>query len=187
MSYLSYTQWNAFDWALIVILLVSMVFAFRAGLVRSALGLMGLIGGFQVAAWWYESVGDWISPARLAWPPAARKIFGFLVLVALVTVAMQFAGWALQKALRKVGLGGFDRVLGVAFGFARGCILSLGVLMAASIAAPQSELLTTSVLTPYLFAVAHDVSFLVPQYLQQQMIDGAFDFKHNPPDWIKPS
>jgi len=187
MNYLSYTQWNAFDWGLVVILLASMFFAFRSGLVRAAFGLIGLIGGFQIATWCYADVGDLISPSRLAWPPPARKIFGFLVVVALVTIAMQIAGWALQKMLRKVGLGGFDRVLGTAFGFARGCLVGLGIVMAASIAAPQSELLTTSVLTPYLFALAHDVSFLVPQYLQQQMIDGAFDFKHNAPDWIKPS
>lgn len=187
MSYFSYTQWNAFDWFLVAIVVVSMVLAFRSGLVRAALGLMGLIGGFQIASWWYAEVGDWVSPSRLAWPPQARRIFGFLVIVFVVSAAMQIAGWALQKLLRTVGLGGFDRVLGAAFGFARGCIVGLAVLMVASVAAPQSELLTTSVLTPYLFAVAHDVSFLVPQYLQQQMIDGAFDFKHNPPEWIKPS
>jgi len=187
MNYLSYTQWNAFDWALVAVVVLSIFFAFRTGLVRAALGLMGLIGGFQIASWWYTQVGDWISPPRLGWPLQGRRIFGFLAIVVVVSILMQLAGWALQKVLRKVGLGGFDRVLGAAFGFARGCILALAVLMAASVAAPQSELLTTSVLTPYLFAVAHDVSFLVPQYLQQQMMDGALDFKHNPPDWIKPS
>lgn len=184
---MNYTQWNAFDWALVLVTLASMVFAFRSGLVRAALGLMGLIGGFQVASWWYVQVGDLISPSRLAWPPQARRIFGFLAIVFVFSVAMQLAGWLLQKALRKVGLGGFDRVLGAAFGFARGCMIGLAALMAISVAAPQSDLVTTSVLTPYLFAVAHDVSFLVPQYLQQQMTDGAYDFKHNPPYWIKPS
>ena len=187
MNSMNYTQWNAFDWALALMVLVSMVVAFRSGLVRAALGLMGLIAGFQLASWWYVPVGDLISPARLSWPQPARRIFGFLAIVVVVSVLMQLAGWALQKVLRKVGLGGFDRVLGAAFGFARGCVLAIAVLMAASVAAPQSELLTTSVLTPYLFAVAHDVSFLVPQYLLQQMMDGAFDFKHNPPGWIKPS
>lgn len=187
MTPLSYTQWNALDWTLVAIVLVSMVLAFRSGLVRSALGLVGLIGGFQIATWCYAEVGDLISPRQLGWSPQGRRVFGFLVVAALVMTAMQIAGWALQRVLRKVGMGGFDRVLGAGFGFARGCLLGLGLLMAASIAEPQSEMLTTSVLTPYLFAVAHDVSFLVPQYLQQQMIDGAFDFKHNSPDWIKPS
>jgi membrane protein required for colicin V production len=186
-AYFNYTQWNAFDWLLVAIVLVSMIFAFRSGLVRSIFGLMGLIGGFQIATWCYVTVGDWMTPSRLAWPQEARRIFGFLLVVAVVAVALQFAGWGLQKLLRKVGLGPFDRVLGTAFGLARGCIIGLALLMVATTAAPQSELITTSVLTPYLFAVAHDVSFLVPQYLQQQMINGAIDFKHNPPHWINPS
>jgi len=184
---MNYTQWNGFDWALVLLVVASMVIAFRSGLVRSALGLMGLIAGFQIASWWYIPVGELISPSRMSWPQPARRIFGFLAIVLVVSVLMQLAGWALQKALRKVGLGGFDRLLGVAFGFARGCIFALAALMAVTVAAPQSELITTSVLTPYLFAVAHDVSFLVPEYLQQQMMDGAYDFKHNSPDWIKPS
>ena len=184
---MNYAQWNAFDWLLIIITVASAVMAFRSGLVRAALGLMGLILGFQLASWWYTEVGDLISPARMHWPPQARHVFGFLAIVFIVSTGMQIAAWGLQKLLRTVGLGGFDRVLGAAFGFARGCIFGLAILMATSIAAPQSPMLTTSVFTPYLFAVAHDVSFLVPQYLQQQMMDGAFDFKHDPPGWIKPS
>ncbi|HWB32629.1 MAG TPA: CvpA family protein [Acidobacteriaceae bacterium] len=187
MSYLSYTQWNVFDWFLVAIAVVSVAMAVRSGLVRAVFGLIGLIGGFQIATWCYVEVGDWISPTRLAWPTAARRTMGFLAVVALVTVGLQLAGWCVQKFLRKMGMGPMDRLLGAAFGFARGCMIGLAVLMAAAIVAPQSEMITTSVLTPYLFAVAHDVSFLVPQYLQQQMVDGAFDFKHNPPHWINPS
>jgi hypothetical protein len=56
--------------------------------------------------------------------------------------------------------------------------------MATTTFLPQSGVLTTSVLTPYLFAVAHDVSFLVPQYVQQSMVNGAVDIKHGSPDWI---
>src|SRR5207244_13396663 len=104
----------------------------RTGLVRAALGLMGLIGGFQIASWWYTEVGDWISASRLGWPLQARRIFGFLAIGVVVSLGMQLAGWAWQKVLRKVGLDGFERVLGAGFGFARGCILALAVLMAAS-------------------------------------------------------
>jgi len=184
---MNYTNWNPFDWALVILVAFSMVMAFRRGLVRAIFGLMGLIGGFQAATWWYIPVGDWISPARLAWPVAARRITGFLAIVFIVTVALELAGWLLQRVLRQVGMGPFDRVLGAAFGFARGCMIGLALLMVTTTFAPQSELVTTSVLTPYLFAVAHDVSFLVPQYLQQLMVNGAFDFKHNPPRWINPN
>ena len=73
MNYLSYTQWNAFDWCLVVILVASMFFAFRSGLVRAAFGLIGLIGGFQIATWCYADVGDLISPST-ARPPASPRV-----------------------------------------------------------------------------------------------------------------
>ena len=90
----------------------------------------------------------------------------------------------LQRLLRTVGLGFFDRVLGMAFGFARGCLIAIAVLMVATTIAPQSDAVINSELTPYLFAVCHDVSFLVPDYLQELMASGAFNLDHNSPVWI---
>jgi membrane protein required for colicin V production len=178
------SDFNFFDWFLIVIVLFSMVMAFRRGLVRAIFGLLGFIGGFQLAAWNYATVGDWFGASRLRLSVTTDRILGFVLIVVVVAVLLDFAGSLLQKILRQVGLGPFDRILGMAFGFARGCLASIAVLMLTATFAPQSEALTTSVLTPYLFAVAHDVSFLVPQYLQQLMVNGAIDFKHGPPHWI---
>jgi len=94
------------------------------------------------------------------------------------------AGRLLQRLLRTVGLGFFDRVLGMVFGFARGCLIAIAVLMVITTAVPQWGAVTNSELTPYLFAVSHDVSFLVPEYLQELMASGAFDLNHNSPVWI---
>jgi uncharacterized membrane protein required for colicin V production len=94
------------------------------------------------------------------------------------------AGWGVQKTLRAAGLSFLDRTLGVAFGFARGCLIAIALLLVTTNFAPQSQAVTTSVLSPYLFALAHDVSFLVPQYLLQRMADGTFETKQKLPDWI---
>ena len=115
--------------------------------------------------------------------PTTGRIVGFLLVVVIVSTALELIGRLLQSALKRVGMGLFDRFLGVAFGFARGCLIGIGLLLAISTIAPQSEFVTASELSPYLFAVTHDVSFLVPQYLQQLMASGSFDFKH-PPRWI---
>jgi len=174
-------DWNGFDWLLVSIVAFSMFMAFWRGLVRAIFGLVGFIGGFQLATWNYTKVGDWIVDSRLMAMPQAARILAFLVIVVAVAAAFELVGRGLQKSLRSIGLGIFDRALGAGFGFARGCLIGIAVLMAATTLAPQSQVVTTSVLSPYLFAVAHDVSFLVPQYLQQSMMDGAFDFKQNPP------
>jgi len=173
-------DFNFFDWFLIIITAFSMVMAFRKGLVRAIFGLLGLIGGFQLAAWYYRIVAEGVMASRIKLSVATARIIAFVLIVILVTVILEIAGRMLQRVLRHMGLGWFDRLLGSAFGFARGCLVCIAILMLTATFAPQSSALTTSELTPYLFAVAHDVSFLVPQYLQGLMVDGAIDFKHGP-------
>lgn len=178
------SDFNGFDWFLILIVAFSMVMAFRRGLVRAIFGLIGFIGGFQLAAWNYSMVGDWIRASRLSVSTTTARVIAFLLIVVTVASGLELVGRLLQRTLRHVGLGWFDRTLGLAFGFARGCIAGIAVLLATTTLIPQSGIVATSVLTPYLFAVAHDVSFLVPQYLQQLMINGAIDLKHESPHWI---
>ena len=181
---MSVSNFNPFDWFLVAVVVFSMVMAFRRGLVRAIFGLMGLIGGFQFAAWTYSTVADWILASRLKVSPSTARIAAFLLVVIAVWAAFEIGGNLLQRFLRKVGLGTFDRVLGIAFGFARGCMVGIALLLATTTFLPQSGLISSSALSPYLFAVAHDVSFLVPQYLQQLMATGAFDVNHNTPHWI---
>lgn len=175
------SDFNFFDWFLVVLVGFSMVMAFRRGLVRAIFGLMGFIGGFLLATWNYAMVGDWINQSRITISPSTARVVAFLLIVVAVAAGLELVGRLLQKFLRHVGLGLLDRLLGMAFGFARGCLMGMVVLMAATTFAPESEAVTSSVLTPYLFAVAHDVSFLVPQYLQQLMVNGAYDIKASTP------
>ena len=178
------TTFNWFDWVLIVVVLVSMVLAFRRGLVRAIFGMLGFVGGFLLAAQWYETVGDWFNGSRLVIAPSTGRIIGFLLIVVAVACAFEILGRFAQKGLRFMGLTFMDRLLGMAFGFARGCLIGIGLLMISTTVAPQSEMVTTSVLSPYLFAVSHDVSFLVPKDLQRVMLAGAFNLEKNPPHWI---
>lgn len=173
-------DFNYFDWFLILMTAFSMVMAFRKGLVRAIFGLLGLIAGFQFATWYYTDVGEWVMASRLKVSVSTARIIAFVLIVIVLSVLLDLAGRLVQKLLRTVGLGWFDRLLGMAFGFARGCLVALALLMLTAAVAPQSGALTKSELTPYLFAVAHDVSFLVPQYVQELMVDGAIDLKHGP-------
>lgn len=175
-----FADFNYFDWLLVVMTAFSMFMAFRTGLVRAIFGLMGLVAGFQFATWYYADVAEWVMASRLKLSVATSRIIAFVLIVIVVTVLVDLAGRLIQKLLRTVGLGWFDRLLGMAFGFARGCLIAIAILMLTAALAPQSGALTKSELTPYLFAVAHDVSFLVPQYVQGLMVDGALDLKHGP-------
>ena len=177
-------DFNYFDWILVAIVVISMLLAFRRGLVRAIFALLGFLAGFQMAAWFYTDVGEWVLLCRIRMSVQTARIIAFILILLAVAFLLDFAGGLLQRLLRTVGLGVFDRVLGMAFGFARGCLIAIAALMVATTVAPQSEAVTNSELTPYLFAVSHDVSFLVPEYLQELMASGAFNINHTAPAWI---
>lgn len=175
---------NGFDWLLIAILLISMGVAFRRGIVRTIFGLVGFFGGLFIASLYYIELAELIIHLKLVQTAPTARILAYLLIALLSVILMEFAGILVQRLLRVTVLGWLDRILGVVFGFVRGCVLCIAVLMVTTNFAPQSWVVTTSVLSPYFFGIAHDVSFLVPQYLQQLISAGAFNFKQAPPDWI---
>jgi membrane protein required for colicin V production len=174
---------NGFDWILAIVVGFSVVRAVMSGLVRAIFGLLGFVGGFELASWTYVGVGDRINETRWITSQPIARILAFLLVAAVVAAGFDLVGRGLQRSLRAVGLSAFDRILGGALGFARGCLIGIGLLVAVATFAPQSEELMTSVLSPYLFEMAHEVSFLVPQYLQQRIVDGAVDLRQNSPRW----
>ncbi len=178
------SDFNAFDWLLIAILLVSTGMAFRRGLVRAVLGLAGLFIGLKLAGWSYIPLGDGLLYTKLLGSATAARILMFLLVLAAAAAAFEVAGHRLHKAAREAGLSFLDHLLGLGFGFVRGCVLGIAMLMVTVNFSPQAQIITTSVLSPYLFAAAHDVSFLVPQYLQQLMVNGSTSSKPALPSWI---
>ncbi|MGA2895975.1 MAG: CvpA family protein [Acidobacteriaceae bacterium] len=161
---------NWFDWVLIAILIVSMVRAYVTGLVRAIAGLFGFVAGFEVASWGYADLGDRIRDQAWITSEYMARTVAFLVIIVVVVAVFELAGRVLQKKLRTIGLGTFDRILGAAFGFARACLIGIALLMAATIFTPQPDVVSKSVLRPYLFTVVHDVSFLIPDFLQQRIL-----------------
>lgn len=177
-------DWNAFDWILIAIMAFSGFIAFRRGLMRAIFGMIGFIGGFLLAAWNYTRLGDWMNDYHIISSLPVARTAAFLLIVLIMAVIFELAGRIMHHSLRAIGLGFLDRSLGAVFGLIRGCLACIGVLLAATAVAPQSQAVTTSVLSPYFLVIAHDVSFLVPQYLEHLMTNGGSDFNRNTPRWI---
>jgi membrane protein required for colicin V production len=161
------SDWNGFDWLLAGILLFSVISGFRRGFVRTVFGLAGFVGGFLLASWKYVRVGELIIDAGWIKSTSAAMVVAYLLIVIFVALGVELVARILQKSVRAVGLGFMDRMMGAVFGFARGWMIGIALLMIPATFAPQSRLVATSVLSPYFFAVAHDVSFLVPQYLER--------------------
>ena len=173
-----------FDWALVAIIAYSTILAFARGFLREVFALMGLIAGILLAAWNYGRFAAVLE--RVVNRPEIAQITAFLLILIAVAVAATLLGKALHSTAHAIGLGFFDRLLGAAFGFVRGCLIGVVILMAAAAFFPQSKLAANSRLSSYFLTGAHAVSFVVPHELRERIVDGAAKLKHNAPDWIKP-
>jgi membrane protein required for colicin V production len=175
---------SLFDCFLIAILAYSTILAFVRGIIRELFSLGGLIAGILLAAWNYQHVA--LLLGRLISTPATAQIVAFLLIALGVMVLSTLLGGALNRTAHAIGLGFFDRLLGAVFGFARGCLLGVAILIAIVAFLPRSQWIANSQLTPYFLAGAHAVSFVVPHDLRQQILNGGEKLKHDAPDWIKP-
>jgi len=162
---------TAFDWALVAVVVISALMAFRRGFIRVLFSLAGLIAGILIASWNYLQLAEWMHRWITSLPTA--QILAFLAILLGVWVVFATVAGFVRKAVKAVGLGFADRMLGAAFGVARGVLLGIAAMMALTAFAPDSEWMKKSVLTPYFLAGAHAVSFVVPRHFEQQMSDGA--------------
>jgi membrane protein required for colicin V production len=177
--------WNALDWLLVALLVYSTVAAFLRGFFREIFSLVGLVAGILLASWNYPMAAERLR-GWLVIPWATAEIAGFLLIAIVVMVLCGLAGRLLATTARTIGLGFVDRLLGAGFGFSRGFLLGVAVMMAAAAFVPQSAWLKNSQLSLYFLDGAHAVCFVVPTQLQERVRVGALDLKHSYPGWIKP-
>jgi membrane protein required for colicin V production len=175
---------SLFDWLLLTLLVYSTIVALVRGIILELFSLGGLIAGILLASWNYPPLAALLS--RVITTPATARIVAFLLIIIAVMILSTLLGRALNRTAHAIGLGFFDRLLGAVFGLARGCLFGVAILMAVAAFEPHSGWIKNSRLSPYFLAGAHAVSFVVPHDLHQQILNGAWQLKHNAPNWIKP-
>jgi membrane protein required for colicin V production len=129
---------NLFDWFLIVILAFSTIAAFVRGFLQELFSLGGLIVGILLAAWNYHSFAPLLN--RFISDPAAANVVAFLLIAIGVMILCTIAGKVLSRTADAIGLGFFDRLFGACFGFARGCLIGVAIMMAAAAFLPPAPL-----------------------------------------------
>ena len=174
---------NPLDWLLTAILVFSTVKAAVQGFFREAFSLGGLLIGLFAASWLYHPLA--LRLAGLITTPQIAQFSAFFLILIAVAIAFSLTGKLLQKTASAIGLGIVDRLGGAAFGFLRGCLMGIALLMACTAFLPTAPWIQHSLLAPYFLQGEHAVSFLVPQDLKHKLLDGMSRIKHTAPDWIK--
>lgn len=158
---------TALDLAVAAVVGLSALVALARGAVREIMGFLAWIGAF-VAAWFA------FGPTR----PLVKEAVGNDLLTDLATVvlvflvpllALKLLGSLLAKAVSGSGLGLADRLLGLAFGFARGALLVAAAYLLGSLLVPPErhpDWVARAWLLPHVKSAAAKLQALLPAELE---------------------
>jgi membrane protein required for colicin V production len=159
-------SWTWLDYAFVVIIVFSTVFALTKGIARELISLVALVGGFIFAAYYYHTVARVF--ADYTRTETVANLLGFLVIFLSIILVGAIAAYIANRFVKMASLEWFDRVLGGVFGFLRGWAVT-SIIVLALIAFPvRDNLVAQSQLAPYLLAGARAAVLVVPQELKDR-------------------
>lgn len=155
---------NGADWAIAVILLLSMLIGLFRGLLVEIMSIAIWILATVLSALLGPMLADWLGGQIDT--PSLRIFLGY----ALVFVGTLLVGalvlWFAKKLVQSTGLSGTDRLLGLLFGAARGVVLTvLLILIAGLTPMPEDPWWRESRALPVFLPLAEAALAMVPERL----------------------
>ncbi|GAC1633238.1 MAG: colicin V production protein [Nevskia sp.] len=165
------------DYVFIVIVLLSVLVGVFRGLVREALSLVVWVLAFALTLRYAPRLAEHLeasirTPAVRTAAAYALVFFGVLIVGAVIT-------WAVSLAVKGIGLGGIDRMLGGGFGLLRGIFILAAIVMLAgtSASAKNEPWWKESILVPQLAPLSASLQSLIPEqwlaYLRPRAVEAA--------------
>src|SRR5215467_2653604 len=163
-------KFSLLDWLLLAILVYSIAVSWFKGFVREVLGLITVLVGVLLAAWFYRGVGglfkDVVRTENIALFLGFSLIFVMTLLVGFITI------WLVTKFMKFAKVDWADRLLGAAFGFIRGWVFSAAVLLALTAFEIQTERLKNSELAPYFLPGSRVIAVMTPYEMKAKFLVG---------------
>ena len=157
-----------FDYLVLLIVGVSIGFSLMRGLVREVLSLASWIGAFFVARFGAPVVADWL-PRAIA-HQGARFAVGFVLVMIASVLLFSLISLQLAKIVKLAGLTGTDRVLGALFGFARGLLVTIVLVLVAGLTPlPQERFWREALFSPSLETAAGWLRPWLPKDVRSRM------------------
>ncbi len=144
---------NGVDYAIIVLMLLSIGVGVIRGAIREVMNLIGWVLAFVLA---YTYAGS-LAPQFSEWvgDPLARTVLAWATIFLSVIVLAALVASLLSEVVRKLGLSALDRGVGALIGFARGVLMLLAITLIVGLTrVPQSAPWREAALTPWLEIVA---------------------------------
>lgn len=160
---------NWLDLVLIVIIAMSVATSFARGLARELIGMVAAVAALFCGAWFYRVAGEPLRPH--VGSTEVAYLLGFLLIVALVIAIGWIVSVLAGMMMKAVGLSWLDRMLGAAFGVARGVVICVAVIIAIVAFAPGKDApdsVVESRIAPYVLDAARAATMAAPIELREE-------------------
>lgn len=159
---------TVFDYAVLVVICVSILVSVIRGLVREVLALVAWVTAFVMAGSFGGRVADFM-PAAIS-SEELRLLAGFVTTFFAVLVVMSLAAMAVSRLIKSAGLGVEDRMFGMLFGLVRGALVVLVLVLAAGLTTlPRNPAWRNAALSSPLEALAIEIKGWLPGNLAQRI------------------
>lgn len=127
-------QW--LDLVILGIIAISAIISLMRGFVKEALSLTGWLAAIWVSITYSDKMADLL--ASTISTPSIRFVIAFTALFVATLLLSTLINYLVSQIVKKTGLSGTDRMIGVVFGVARGAaVVGILVLMAGLTPLPQ--------------------------------------------------
>ena len=116
---------SALDWVILGIVGFSALVSVIRGFVKEASSLLSWIIAFIVASRFYSLIGSFLTFSD---DKLTRNVIAVILLFVITLIVVGFISKFICSLVKKAGLSGFDRLLGIAFGVVRGILIVSAVL-----------------------------------------------------------
>ena len=152
---------NPIDVLILVVLAISLGIALLRGLIQEALSLATWLAAAAAGYWGAAAVQPYLS-GLIAQDGLRHAVAGVLLFV-VVLILGGLLNRMMGQTIRRLGLGGIDRLLGMVFGAARAAaLITLAVMLAQLTPLPRSEWWVRSALVPYFVPLAARLQARLP-------------------------
>ena len=158
-----------FDYIVLVVVMLSALLGWWRGLVYEVLSLLSWVTAYFVAKSWAAEVTPYMPEVLES--EALKSAAAFVAVFVTTLILCGIAAWALNKLIKSFGLDWrTDRVLGAFFGFLRGWMLVLVIVLLASMTKlPQTPVWRDALLSKPLQNVALLARDLLPDEMAKRV------------------
>lgn len=159
---------TVFDYAVLVIVGISILISLMRGAVREILSLLGWVLAFYVARTYAIQVMP-LLPYDIP-SEKLKMLAAFIIVFLAVLLITSLIAIALSGLLKEIGLGWLNRLLGGVFGFLRGLlIVTVLMILAGMTQLPKDERWTNAMFSAPLEALVKTVLLWLPKSITQHV------------------